>query len=57
MGEHEGVLNAQIHASRRYWRVNVSGIAGQHHAADRFARGDAVTDMKYGLPSMRSTAT
>jgi hypothetical protein len=55
MGEHEGVLNAEIHASRRYWGVNVGSIACQHHATSRFARGDAVTDMKRGLPVNRAS--
>jgi len=46
MGEHEGVLDAEIHAARRDRRVNMRGIARQHHAADLFARGDLIGDVE-----------
>jgi hypothetical protein len=51
MGEHEGVLDAEIHAARSDRRVNMRGIARQHHAADLFARGDAVEDVERRLPA------
>ena len=55
MGEYEGILNARDSSSSCYRRVNVGSIARQYHATNQFARGDAITDMKRGLPVNRAS--